>query len=455
MLFSSLEFLYAFFPLTLLLYFAVPAKWKNLVLVVMSLGFYFYGEQFQFVLMVVSIAVSYIGGRLIARHRNKWILVAGVAIHLGLLFVYKYADFTIANINAIFGLGIPQPHLALPIGISFYTFQSLSYMVDVYRGTVAVQKSPIKLAAYVSFFPQLVAGPIVRYSHVEKELTHRVHSLDLFAQGAMRFAAGLGKKILIANILAQLVNAFRDTAEHSVLFFWMYALAFMLHLYFDFSGYSDMAIGLGKMTGFHFPENFNYPFAAESISDFWRRWHMTLGSWFRDYVYFPLGGSRVGKKRLIFNLFVVWMLTGLWHGAAWTFVIWGLFFGVLLVFEKMVWGKALERAPRFFRHLYTMLLVLISFVIFDATSLADAAGNIAGLFGIGASGLVDAVSLYYLRSYAPILIAAILLSLPLWDGVKKSKKAFLLRPIAMAALIVVCTAFLVDGSFNPFLYFRF
>ena len=467
MLFSSLEFLYAFLPLLLLVYFLAPRGWKNGVLLIASLFFYFYGEQKRAGLLLLSVAVSYLGALVIDRKRGtpwaKVALVGSLAIQLGLLGIFKYADFVLSTINGIFNTQIPMTGILLPIGISFYTFQALSYVVDVYRNDVPVQKNPIQLATYVALFPQLIAGPIVRYGDVARELQHREHSLSQFGRGAERFVVGLSKKILIANVLYELCVDFRAAENPSVLLCWLYAVAYTLHLYFDFSGYSDMAIGLGRMLGFRFPENFRYPFAAASISDFWRRWHMTLGSWFRDYVYFPLGGSRVSRGKLIRNLFVVWFLTGLWHGAAWTFALWGLFFGLLLGGEKLLWGTALERAPRWVGHLYVVPLLLVSFVIFDSADLAQLGQTLAGMVGLNGAGISDSQALYLLGSYGPVLVAALVLSLPVGPALAtKLERVFwwpaaraILAPVTMAALLLACTAFLVDGSFNPFLYFRF
>ncbi len=401
--------------------------------------------------------------RLESKPLKKLCLWISIGVCLAMLGVFKYADFFIGNVNSIVGTSLTLPNIALPIGISFYTFQALSYVVDVYRGEVAVQKNPFTLATYVAFFPQLIAGPIVRYQEVEKELRFRKHSFEGFSEGVTRFVLGLGKKVLIANVLYSLCQTFREQAAPTTLFYWMYIIGYTLHLYFDFSGYSDMAIGLGKMMGFKFPENFNYPFISKSISEFWRRWHMTLGSWFRDYVYFPLGGSRVSKWKLVRNLFVVWMFTGMWHGAAWNFIVWGVFFGLLLVGEKLLWGKALEKTPKVFQHAYVIFLFLVSFVIFDSTSFPDMLRNLQGVFGIGTSGFADSVSLYYLISFAPILVAAGFLSTPAMSILGKKLKASekgsavlsVVTPIGVAALLIAVTAFLVDGSFNPFLYFRF
>ncbi len=467
MLFSSIEFLYWFLPVVLLAYFAVPFKLKNAVLLLLSLFFYFYGEKSMLLLMLVSITLSYIFGLLTDRFkgtpRAKLFTVISVAISLSFLVFYKYADFFIVNTNHFLQTGIPLLKVALPIGISFYTFQILSYNIDVYRGEVPVQKSLLKLATYISLFPQLIAGPIVRYQTVARELTERAHSLEDFSAGAARFVRGLAKKVLLANVLGELCDKFYATDEKTLLFYWLYAVAFSLHIFFDFSGYSDMAIGLGRIFGFHFDENFNYPFISRSISEFWRRWHMSLGTWFRDYVYIPLGGNRVGKGRWIFNIFVVWLLTGFWHGADWNFIIWGLYFGALLILEKFLIGRILKKLPRVFSHLYVLFLVTVSFVIFNANGTEQMLRDVGGLFGIGVSGFADGRALFYLESYGAVLAAGIIFSTPIARAVGEKlssspKTALLLHtaePLAMAALLIAVTAYLVDGSFNPFLYFRF
>ena len=371
MLFSSIPFLYYFLPLVLAVYFLTPARFRNAVLLLASLIFYAWGEPKYVLLMLASILSGYGFGLLQERYRGqkgaKLVCGLSVAVSLSFLLYFKYADFFLENFNAATGLGVPLLRIALPIGISFYTFQIISYTVDVYRGEPA-QKNLIHLAAYVAMFPQLIAGPIVRYSDIAQQLEHRSHSTALAAEGVRRFLIGLGKKILIANQLGELCSVFRASDEKSVLFYWLYAVAFALHIYFDFSGYSDMAIGLGKVFGFHFLENFNYPYISASITEFWRRWHISLGTWFRDYVYIPLGGNRVGRARQLLNILVVWMLTGFWHGAAWNFVVWGLMFAVLLIMEKLWLLKPLSKC-RPLAHLYVVFFVVISFVIFNAENM--------------------------------------------------------------------------------------
>ncbi len=466
MLFSSIPFLYYFLPCVLILYFLVPECLKNAVLLVSSLFFYAWGEPKYVILMIASIVIGYVSGLLIEHFQekkfDKLFLVLSVVINLGFLAYFKYADFFIDNFNALTGLSVPLLRLALPIGISFYTFQILSYTVDVYRREAPAQRNIINLAAYVAMFPQLIAGPIVRYSDINKELNERSHSIEGFALGMRRFVIGLGKKILIANTLGELCDIFKASDEKAILFYWLYAVAFSLHIYFDFSGYSDMAIGLGKIFGFKFLENFNYPFISKSVTEFWRRWHMSLGSWFRDYVYIPLGGNRVKKIRWFFNIFVVWMLTGFWHGAAWNFIVWGLFFAVLLVIEKVWLLKFLEK-HKIFTRVYIILAVLISFVIFNAANMQEAFAYIGGMFGAGDIPFVTTEFGYYLKSYGLVLVMALVGSTPVVKNVvnrlleNKTGERIIntLEPVVLVVLMVVMTAYLVDGSFNPFLYFRF
>ncbi len=463
MLFSSIPFLYYFLPAVLILYFIAPKKLKNSVLLLSSLFFYAWGEPKYVFLMIASIILGYVWGLLIERFRgsklSKLFMALSCVSGLGFLAYYKYADFFIENFNAVTGLSVPLLRIALPIGISFFTFQILSYTIDVYRGDVSAQKNIINFAAYVSMFPQLIAGPIVRYVDIARELQERTVTAQKIYDGAVRFIVGLSKKVLVANLLGELCDIFRASDEKSVLFYWVYAIAFSLHIYFDFSGYSDMAIGLGKIFGFHFIENFNYPYISKSVTEFWRRWHMSLGSWFRDYVYIPMGGNRVGKVRWLFNIFVVWMLTGFWHGAEWNFIIWGLMFAVILIAEKLFLLKLLNKTPAVINHVYVMLLVVISFVIFNANGLAGAASDIGGMFGLAGVPAVNAETLYYLRSYAFVLILGVVGALPLVKKAGEKLRGFkavrIAEPVVFAGLLLVITAFLVDGSFNPFLYFRF
>ena len=459
MLFSGIPFLFYFLPAVMILYFLVPRCLKNTVLLVFSLLFYAWGEPVYVFLMIATICMFYGCGLAIEKSRRvglkKFWLILSIVISLGLLALFKYADFFFTTVNSITGSQIPLLKLEL-IGISFYTFQCLSYAVDVYRGNAKAQKNIITFGAYVSLFPQLIAGPIVRYVDVARELEHRTHSLNDVTVGLRRFLIGLGKKILLSNQLGALTALFRQSGEQSVLFYWIYAIAFTLQIYFDFSGYSDMAIGLGRIFGFHFIENFNYPYMSRSITEFWRRWHMSLGSWFRDYVYIPLGGNRVSRLRWVFNILVVWMLTGLWHGAAWNFVLWGLLYAVFLLLEKFL---PLEKLPGALRRIYVLLVVVLGFVLFNANSLNQAISDIACMFGLGGLPLVSPAALYYLRSYGLLFVFSIIGATPLMRNlavrVEHTKAVAILEPVLLALLLLVCTGYLVDGSFNPFLYFRF
>ncbi len=461
MLFSSIPFLYYFLPAVLMVYFLVPRKLKNAVLLLSSLFFYGWGEPKYLILMAFSIAMFYGCGLAMGKAREqrwkKFWLTVSIVISVSLLGIFKYADFFIGSVNAVTGLSVPLLRLALPIGISFYTFQCLSYTIDVYRGTVPVQKNLISFGAYVALFPQLIAGPIVRYVDVARELDSRTHSWEDFALGLRRFLVGLAKKIILADNFALLMKLFRESSEQSVLFYWMYAIAFTLNVYFDFSGYSDMAIGLGRVFGFHFIENFNYPYLSKSVAEFWRRWHISLGSWFRDYIYIPLGGNRVSRGRWVLNTLAVWMLTGLWHGAAWNFVLWGLLYAACLMIEK--WVPALKKLPTALRWGYTMLVVVLGFVLFNAETLSQAGGDFAGMFGFGGLPLVTSQTLYYLKSFGVLFLLGILGATPvvrdLGLRVSKTNVGAALEWIAMLVLLLVCTGYLVDGSFSPFLYFRF
>lgn len=461
MLFSSVPFLFYFLPAVLLLYFLSPKALRNTVLLCASLFFYFWGEPKYLILMVASILVGYVFGILIDRCKHKRLMLTlGIVCCLASLLYFKYADFFISNLNRLTGASIALLKIALPIGISFYTFQILSYLVDVYRGDASAQYNPIKLATYVALFPQLIAGPIVRYTTVAAELDERKTTVQDFSEGAFRFITGLAKKVLVANVLFELCEIFRASTEQSVLFYWMYAAAFTLQIYFDFSGYSDMAIGLGRIFGFHFNENFDYPYISVSVTEFWRRWHMSLGQWFRDYVYIPLGGNRCGRARWFLNILIVWLLTGFWHGADWNFIIWGLYFAVWLVLEKLFLLRLYEKLPRIFSRVFVLFLVLVSFVIFNANGMAGALDDLAGMFGVKDIPLWTPETLYYLRSFAVIFALAVIGATPF---VKKcaqrlySGNAFsgALRAICALVLLILISAYLVDGSFNPFLYFRF
>ena len=443
MLFSSISFLYYFLPCVLFLYFLVPYTWKNSILLFFSLIFYAWGEPYYVLYMLGSIGIGYCAGRLIEKYhakgyqnRTKLVLISSIGFHVVVLFFFKISP-------------------SLPIGISFYSFQVISYIIDVYRKDVKAQKNIFDFAMYVSMFPQLIAGPIVRYIDIEKQLRTRKHDWEKTAYGIRRFILGLAKKVLLANTLGEFCEIFRSSNDKSVLFYWMYAIAFTLHIYFDFSGYSDMAIGLGKIMGFEFLENFNYPYISGSVTEFWRRWHMSLGSWFRDYVYIPLGGNRVSKGRHYLNILIVWGLTGLWHGGAWNFVIWGLYFAVLLLIEKMWLLKYLQRS-RVWKHMYLLLAVILGFVLFDAASMTQVLKNVTAMFGFGNIPIISAEAIYYLKSYMILFVAGMIGATPLMKKIVQKYEIFkYIESVVLLGLLIVSTAFLVDGSFNPFLYFRF
>ena len=450
-----------------MLYFIVPFKLKNFVLLLASLFFYFYGEPIYVVLMLATIVSSYIHGLLIHKFRGtvwaKVFLWSSVVTSVGVLGFFKYSDFFISNVNSLLDTNISLLGLALPIGISFYTFQTLSYTIDVYRGDAQVQKSPIRLATYEALFPQLIAGPIVRYTTVEEELSHRTHSFENFAYGVTRFVIGLSKKVLIADTLGTFGRTMHGLENATVAGYWLYAIAISLQLYFDFSGYSDMAIGLGKIFGFHFLENFNYPFISKSIAEFWRRWHMSLGTWFRDYVYIPMGGNRVKIGRWFLNILTVWFLTGFWHGADWTFIVWGLYFAAFLLMEKFFLNKFFAKIPKVFSHIYVIVAILISFVIFSGTGMAGAVADVGKMFGAGELSFWSAETAYYLRSYGIVLLFALVGATPLVKKavlkIKESRVGSIicdsLEPLFVLVMLLVVTAYFVDGSFSPFLYFRF
>lgn len=463
MLFTSISFLYYFLPLVLIIYFIVPRKYKNLILFIFSLLFYFYGEPKYIFLMLLEIFVAYIGAILVDKYKSKDIFIFIIFIHILLLVIFKYTDFIIEIFNNVFNFNLKLFNISLPIGISFYTFQIISYIVDVYKGKVKVQKNFLKLATYISLFPQLIAGPIVRYESIEKELDDRKETFEDFSYGVRRFVIGLLKKVLIANILGELITKFNLIDERSVLLYWIFSISYMLQVYFDFSAYSDMAIGLGRMFGFHFLENFNYPYISKSVTEFWRRWHISLGTWFRDYVYIPLGGNRVNKIKFLRNIIIVWLLTGIWHGASLNFCIWGLFFGIMLIIEKFSFNKYLEKIPSFIRRIYVLFIVMISFIIFGSSNMNDAFNTIKGLFGFNKEVFINNYTIYYLKNYLFVLILAILLSTPLIKKLvlklKKNcfiKKLFdILEIVSIPIILVIVTSYLIDNSYNPFLYFRF
>lgn len=467
MLFSSISFLYYFLPVVLILYFVVPWKLKNSILLLASLFFYFYGEPMYSILMIFSSVSGYLHGLLIYKMRRsryaKIPVISSIIVSIGLLLFFKYIDFFIENVNWALDEKIAMLNLVLPIGISFYTFQILSYTIDVYKGKANVQRNFLNFATYVSLFPQLIAGPIVRYTTIEAEIASRKHSVENIAYGINRFILGLSKKVILANTLGELVNIFTNIGERTVLFYWISAIAFMLQIYFDFSGYSDMAIGLGRIFGFHFLENFDYPYISKSISEFWRRWHISLGTWFRDYVYIPMGGNRVSKLKWIRNIIVVWFLTGFWHGAQWNFIIWGLYFAILLVLEKYFIINLLNRLPSIVGHIYLLFFITISFVIFNANGMLEGIESIKGMFGLLNIPLSSVETIYYLKSYGFILIIAAFGSVPLMKKIIKKIKSYsygnltlnVIEPIVQILLLLLVTGYLVDGSFNPFLYFRF
>lgn len=461
MVFSSVTFLFYFLPIVLIIYYIVPNKYKNVVLLISSLLFYFYGEPKYVWLMIISIITTYIFGILIDKYKkkSKLFLIISIIISIGFLVYFKYANFLIENINLWLSHKIDFIYVALPIGISFYTFQMISYLIDVYKGEAKVQKNIFKLAMYVSLFPQLIAGPIVRYKTIEEQIEKRTYTFEKFSLGVRRFIIGLGKKVLIADILGELTVIVLGGNESSIVYYWLYAISSMLQIYFDFSGYSDMAIGLGKMLGFEFLENFNYPYIARSITEFWRRWHISLSSWFRDYIYIPLGGNKVSKIKWLRNILIVWILTGLWHGAAWNFVMWGLYFGILLIIEKVFLNKYLEKIPKFFAHIYTLLIVMISFIIFNGNSVTDILQNIGGLFGINNIPFITQESLYYLKSYFIIIIISIIGATPILKQIVNNNKIHkiinYIEPIFLLLILIISTSYIIDGSFSPFLYFRF
>jgi len=454
--------MFVFLPAVLLLYLAAPKKLKNTVLLLSSLVFYGWGEPKYVFLMLATIFVNYICGLMIEKFRekkfSKIFLIISLVFSLGMLGYFKYADFFIENFNAMTGLSVPLLNIALPIGISFYTFQILSYTVDVWRNTVPAQKSFISLGAYVTLFPQLVAGPIVRYADIAAELKERTHTTEKIALGIRRFIIGLSKKVLIANTLGELCDAFNASADKSVLFCWLFVFVYMLQIYFDFSGYSDMAIGLGKIFGFEFLENFNYPFISKSATEFWRRWHMSLGSWFRDYVYIPMGGNRVSKLRLLFNIFTVWFLTGFWHGAEWNFILWGVYFAVFLLIEKYFLLDYLEKSKVLSR-IYLIFIAAVSFAIFSASDMSGVREILSGMFGLSGLPFISKEFLYSLSNYAVLIVIAIVGATPLprkiAESFKKTKVFDIMEIAFLIILFVAVIAFLADGSFNPFLYFRF
>ena len=456
MIFSSITFLFYFLPIALLLYYMVPFKLKNLILLFFSLIFYAWGEPKYIFLMVFSSIVDYIIARIIDRYRGKTqskiALCCSIFVNLSLLFFFKYTDFFLTISNDIFKTDFSLLNLALPIGISFYTFQTMSYSIDVYRGDAPVQKNFISLATYVSLFPQLVAGPIVRYQTVAEQMNEREHSISKFEEGVYRFCLGVSKKVILANNIGIIWNYVKalDFSEMSLLTAWLGVVSFGLQIYFDFSGYSDMAIGLGKMFGFDFLENFNYPYISKSITEFWRRWHMSLGQWFRDYVYIPLGGNRVNKKRWLLNIFIVWFLTGFWHGADYNFILWGLYFGVILILEKVYLHDKLIKLPNVFQHIYVLILVAISWLLFEVTNISDIVIYIKSMFLNNV--LIDDTFIYLFVPNIVLILASVISATPLFENIITSKR---IKKVIVLIGFMFAIAFLLDASFNPFLYFRF
>lgn len=454
MIFSSITFLYYFMPLVLGIYFLVPGQFKNIVLLISSLVFYAWGEPRYVFLMLAVIILGYVAGIFLKKAERervrKIVLALAVIGDIAILCYFKYADFLIGSWNRLSGADVRLLNIALPVGISFYIFQTISYLVDVYKKEVEAQTSLLRLALYISMFPQLIAGPIVKYHQIDKELSYRKHSVSMCADGIRRFVIGLSKKVLLANSLGELCNIARTTADNSVLMCWMYAIAYTLQVYFDFSGYSDMAIGLGRILGFHFEENFNYPYISASITEFWRRWHISLGTWFREYVYIPLGGNRRGRIRWVVNIAVVWMLTGLWHGASWNYVAWGIYFAVFLMIEKLWLGKLLEKY-KILGHIYTILVVMIGFVIFDGV---NAVSFIKDITGTSALPLVNEYSLYIAKSYAVTFVIGIVAATPVVKRLKL-KRLKNIEVVLYLLLLILVTAALINGSYNPFLYYRF
>lgn len=468
MVFSSLLFLFIFLPSLVLIYYVTPRKFRNLLLFIASLIFYAWGEPIYILIMIFSSLVDYTHGILIDKYRkneliSKIILLSSIVINLGLLGFFKYYDFIISTINGFLGISLKTLNLPLPIGISFYTFQTMSYTIDVYRGKTSVQRNIIDFGTYVSLFSQLIAGPIVVYKTIEEQLRHRKETLDNFGQGVERFVIGLGKKVLLANNIGLLWDEVKKipSGDLTVVTAWLGIIAFAFQIYFDFSGYSDMAIGLSKMFGFEFPENFNYPYISKSITEFWRRWHISLGNWFKDYVYIPLGGNRCSNLKNYRNLFIVWFLTGLWHGASWNFILWGIYFGVIIALEKAVLLKWLQKIPSFFNHFYALFLILIGWVLFSFENLTYGTQYLGAMFGILGKGIINSDSLYFLYNYALIIIILVLVSTPIPFRLfnmllEKHRNIYYMTSfVSNVVIMFLSVAYLVDASYNPFLYFRF
>lgn len=463
MLFSSLFFIFIYLPIVLLLYYLCPMKWRNLVLFILNFVFYGWGEPVYILLMLFSIALNYFCGLLVYKHldnklKAKRILIICIISNLALLCFFKYYDLFAQTLSLIPGVSIATLGLSLPIGISFYTFQTMSYTIDVYRGDAEATTSFVDFGTFVALFPQLIAGPIIRYKDIADQLKCRIHDIDKFASGIRRFIIGLGKKVLIANNIGMLWDIYLGSSELSMLGSWLGIIAFSMQIYFDFSGYSDMAIGLGKMLGLEFLENFNYPYISKSVTEFWHRWHISLGTWFRDYLYIPLGGNRYGICRQVFNIFAVWALTGFWHGASWNFLLWGIYYGVFLTIEKVFLLKKLERIPSGISHIYALLVAVFGWVLFSVENISLAGEYYKAMFGLGSGGFVSTADLYYLKNYAVILIIGAFACMPIGKKLYNRiapKIQGVLSPVVIVLVLIFSTAYLVDSSYNPFLYFKF
>ena len=459
MVFSSVMFLFYFLPIILLIYYICPVKYRNYVLLLFSLIFYFIGEPINIIFLLLSCVINYYGSVLIQKKKSKkikkYVFIGVIAYNIIQLLFFKYINFFISNLNIIPFIDIPLLNILMPIGISFYTFQAISYVADVYTGKVKVAKNIFTYMTYLTLFPQLIAGPIVRYETIEEELGNRKIDFDNLSNGLKLFIIGLSKKVLLANVLGELINKF---VVETVVSSWLKPILYTLQIYFDFSGYSDMAIGLGLVFGFHFLKNFNYPLIAKSITDFWRRWHMSLSSFFRDYVYIPLGGNRVSKPKWIRNILIVWFLTGFWHGASWNFILWGVYFGIILLIEKFLIGKYIEKT-KVFNHIYTLIIVIISFLIFSTDNMSDIFNSLGNMFFLNKLDFINSETIYYLKDYFMILIISIISCTPLFKNIylkyKDNKIISFIEPIILLGLFILCVAFIIDASFNPFLYFRF
>ena len=464
MVFSTPLFLFYFLPLVLLVYYVTPVRFRNFVLLAASLFFYYWGEQIYTVIMLLSIVIDYTHGQIVHRCKEKgndrgarFAVASSVIFNLAILFFFKYWDFAAQSLQAV-GIGfIPVLNISLPIGISFYTFQTMSYTIDVYRGDSRVQRNVVHFGAFVTLFPQLIAGPIIKYKDLDEQLDSRSHSIDRFASGVRRFVAGLAKKLLLANNLGQLWDVFKATPAEELTFVgaWLGVIAFAFQIYFDFSGYSDMAIGLGRMFGFEFMENFNYPYISKSITEFWRRWHISLSTWFREYLYIPLGGNRCSRGRWLLNLLIVWAATGIWHGASWNYLFWGLYFFCLLILEKLVLSKWLQKLPAVFQHLYVMVLILISWTIFSLEDLGHLGCYLRTMAGLNGTPFINGSTTYYLRTFLPMLVIAAIGSTSLVSDFWSHVTSRTVRILVLAGGLILCTAYVMASTYNPFLYFRF